>query len=782
MTILRGLEGFELHRRGLGLLPQAGGPAGSAIFVRVEASARPIRSCTCRDCHGGKTCDYLRQLGVGARYFTEELGGDFSTSFEKTLWFRLAKVVHGAAPLPCDQAKVQQVERVATGDMAVRVLNAKGEEVARYVESSPARIAFLERTGKVSGEQYTDRGALIARLAMYQVTEQERQFEKHGMMSKGRAWASSFWYRLAYHAVRTWGDVGWPERLGLCENAGTFHPAIETSTGAFNLIHRLADGQETVKIVLPRKRVEAILELLREFYPDQEDLQVHPVPLESLFRVSQETELDLEVRPMIKVLQHSGEAKLYDRRDFEKYRYGQLFYLRELGLLARLPRRRESAAKFKAPVKMRLARSQVPAFLDEHVEALEEGSLVLDEPLQGLKIWKSYDRVEVSGDPVTGGSRSAPGAYRLSVRYGFGDLSVSLADLLRARREKRPYFETSDGWVDLRAPAFAELERLERRRVDAESDGSEAGSDGEAADKDAVLLSAGELIRLQAALERPLDVTGPEDRSAVLRRLLDQRPPSPWSQPDGFLSQLRPYQVIGVDWLRFLAEQGLGGLLCDDMGLGKTHQAMALMAALASGGGGPALVVAPTSVMSHWRDKLRRFAPALESRTYHGADRSLAGLGPRHVVITSYGVLRRDIDEIEKKSFHIAVFDEIQYLKNRGTVSYEAAARLPTAVKLGLTGTPIENSLDELKTLFDLVLPGYLGTDEAFHGRYDRALQTIGAGMKENRARLDELRRVIGPFVLRRLKSSVLDELPEKIEDERLCTLSPEQVALYRQV
>ncbi|MEO1088001.1 MAG: hypothetical protein AAFY88_27530, partial [Acidobacteriota bacterium] len=414
---------------------------------------------------------------------------------------------------------VQQVEHISSGDMAVRVLDAGGDEVARYLDNSPARIAFLERTGKVSGEHYVDRGALIERLAMYQVTEQERQFEKHGMMSKGRAWASSFWYRLAYHAVRTWGDVAWPEHLGFSGDAGTFHPAIDTSTGAFNLIHRLGTGQDTLKIVLPRKRVEAILELLRELYPDQEDLQVHPVPLESLFRVSQETELDLEVRPMIKVLQHSGEAKLYDRRDFKKYRYGQLFYLRELGLLARLPRQRERAGKFKAPVKMRLARSQVPAFLDEHVEALEEGSLVLDEPLQGLRIWKSYDRIEVSGDPVDGAARSAAGAYRLSVRYGFGDLSVSLADLLRARREKRPYFETSEGWVDLRAPAFAELERLERRRVEESPSTGEAdtGAEGDADGDGSVLLSAGELIRLQAGLERPLDVTGPEDRSAVLR-------------------------------------------------------------------------------------------------------------------------------------------------------------------------------------------------------------------------------------------------------------------------
>ncbi|MEM6797688.1 MAG: DEAD/DEAH box helicase, partial [Acidobacteriota bacterium] len=149
-----------------------------------------------------------------------------------------------------------------------------------------------------------------------------------------------------------------------------------------------------------------------------------------------------------------------------------------------------------------------------------------------------------------------------------------------------------------------------------------------------------------------------------------------------------------------------------------------------------------------------------------------------------------DIERLREREFAAAIFDEVQYLKNRGTVSYEAAARLRMPVKIGLTGTPIENSLAELKALFDLVLPGYLGSDVDFHERFDKALETPPpsapsavdeARLEESRLRLGQLRRLISPFVLRRLKASVLDELPAKIEDVRTCELSPEQVALYRQ-
>jgi SNF2 family DNA or RNA helicase len=212
------------------------------------------------------------------------------------------------------------------------------------------------------------------------------------------------------------------------------------------------------------------------------------------------------------------------------------------------------------------------------------------------------------------------------------------------------------------------------------------------------------------------------------------------------------------------------------MGLGKTLQTITLMVTLLERGkaGEPFLVACPTSVLPHWRSQIERHAPSvLRPIVHHGAQRRLPKkLGPGDVLLTSYGVLRRDAEALSAIPFSLAAFDEAQNLKNRGTQAYEAADHLVADVKLGLTGTPIENSLGELKALFDLILPGYLGTDKGFEDRY----------LKEaDEDRLTELRRVVSPFVLRRLKSSVLDELPEKIEDVRTCALSDDQVRLYRE-
>jgi SNF2 family DNA or RNA helicase len=273
-----------------------------------------------------------------------------------------------------------------------------------------------------------------------------------------------------------------------------------------------------------------------------------------------------------------------------------------------------------------------------------------------------------------------------------------------------------------------------------------------------------------------------EAGTPLLDRLLHLQPAAPFLRPRGLATEPRPYQRIGIEWLRFLWENRLAGLLCDDMGLGKTLQTAALLVGLAEEGAvrEPFLVACPTSVLPHWRDQIRKHAPGLQPIVHHGPQRRLPfRLRTGDVLITSYGVLRRDAEELSAIPFSVAVFDEIQQIKNRQTQAWQAAAHLAAEVRLGLTGTPIENSMEDLKTLFDLVLPGYLGSDAAFASRYVR----IAEGRDRERIeheRLTELRRVISPFVLRRLKKTVLDELPEKIEDVRTCALSDDQVKLYR--
>ncbi len=207
-------------------------------------------------------------------------------------------------------------------------------------------------------------------------------------------------------------------------------------------------------------------------------------------------------------------------------------------------------------------------------------------------------------------------------------------------------------------------------------------------------------------------------------------------------SPLRAYQKLGLEWLWFLYENGFGGLLCDDMGLGKTHQIMALMLCLKAKHFRPFLVVCPTTTISHWEKKIRQYAPSLKAAVYHGQDRNLnATLQDAHLLITSYGIVLRDAHKLAGISFSLVVFDEIQHIKNANTKSFKASCDLTAGMKVGLTGTPIENSLWDLKSMMDLVLPDYLGTDASFKRLYAEPVEKDGAVSRQQ-----ALSRIISPF------------------------------------
>jgi hypothetical protein len=230
---------------------------------------------------------------------------------------------------------VAEVER--GGRPALRFATPEGDELALCLDPSPARVRLLERTGKVpKGDGFFDRGALLDRLALFQATPEERTLNQRGFRSRRQVWEESFWHRLAYHAVREWGV-----------RAGSFHPAIDQASGRFTLTFRDEGGEPAIEVTVPRDRVQPALALLAELFPAQEDLALHPVPLRSIFRVSQTTELDLEVRPAILALQEAGEERFYEQEDFEKFRYGNLVWVRELGVLAELERESRQR-KFKA--------------------------------------------------------------------------------------------------------------------------------------------------------------------------------------------------------------------------------------------------------------------------------------------------------------------------------------------------------------------------------------------------------------------------------------------------
>jgi len=269
-----------------------------------------------------------------------------------------------------------------------------------------------------------------------------------------------------------------------------------------------------------------------------------------------------------------------------------------------------------------------------------------------------------------------------------------------------------------------------------------------------------DLARLSAELDQP-----PPPGLEELRGLLDDFAGIPTAAlPADLDAVLRPYQQQGVDWLRFLQRAGLGGILADDMGLGKTIEALCAMDA-------PALVVCPTSVLPNWANETRRFRPGLKIHVYHGPTRRMDP--DADVVLTTYGVLRIDVDKLKDRGWKAVVLDEAQAIKNPDSKVARAAYRLNADWKLTLTGTPVENRLDELWSQIHFTNPGLLGGRRDFQERYAKP---IARGEPDA---APHLRERIRPFVLRRLKGEVAPELPPRTDNVLYCELSREERLVY---
>ena len=353
--------------------------------------------------------------------------------------------------------------------------------------------------------------------------------------------------------------------------------------------------------------------------------------------------------------------------------------------------------------------------------------------------------------------RDAVVDWRLVVADEDGPAAITDAELARAERDGATLLHTGYRWVRIDPAAMRRArERLDEHR------------------RQHAVVDAVTLLRL--AGEGEVDAGEGSARSwtgELLAGLPDERLVEE-HEGAGFAGELRPYQRRGLGWLRFLDRLGLGGCLADDMGLGKTATTLAHLLDRP----GPHLVVCPLSVVHNWEHESARFTPSLRVLVHHGAERTreLAGAD---LVITTYGLLPRDLEHLGAVRWSTVVADEAQTIKNPATHAAKALRALTADQKLALTGTPVENRLADLWAILDAVNPGMLGSRERFRHRFAKPIERDGDGDAAAR-----LRRITQPFVLRRSKADrqLVPDLPDKIEQVAWAGLTREQAVLYQHV
>ncbi|MFP4667404.1 MAG: DEAD/DEAH box helicase [Desulfobacterales bacterium] len=748
---------LEYHRNAAVLVPKTDDPdPGTAVLIIDVKTGMRRLICNCEASDEKRKCPHVAQFSRSIRKcdgLDEQNWLD--DGFRKSPWYRMAAALHRVCPVDRRQLTVESDgSQLNENTREIRILGPDGKLLVSCLSSgtdsdmeiSEAQL-LLERTGLTAADDNLfHRWRIFEMLAKMTLTESEAAMDARGMKNRRQALEESFWYRLCYHFKNVSANSGAALEAYIDEASGKFMIRCED-----RLSRRL-------EIAVPSNAAMRVRQELEPDFKNSQGITFWPESLESIVKVSADESNNLKLTLFLLLYLPDGSTEAIERSRLKKYWFKDALYIPERKVFATWKTPDQYGPLFGSQYTKKIKQEKLPEVIEKLGDIFSPPNII-DPGAQQLKIHRKCTRVEIE-----------PSAMErdwcwLSVNYGFGEnVSVRLSDIYEARLSGKRYLPVADGLVDTRA-------------VDLGAVTGQPGSDVSdqlAKGENTLKMSRMNLLRLQAAFEEPVQVTGQrKEFSGKIRAILEMQPSSLPEPGTGMSSELRTYQKNGTRWLAFLYENRFGGLLCDEMGLGKTHQVMALMSMLAENGANPGafLVVCPTTVISHWERKIRDHAPHLEPVVYHGADREIkANPGSASVMITSYGILLRDAQILKKYRFGAAAFDEAHYIKNPATKSYAAAREIRADIKIVVTGTPVENRLGDLKSLSDLVLPGYLGSDDEFRSLYETG----------DRRRRGQLRRLVKPFALRRTKAAVLDELPEKIEDIRYCRLTDAQVRLYR--
>ncbi|MFT4928754.1 MAG: SNF2 family DNA or RNA helicase [Phenylobacterium sp.] len=433
------------------------------------------------------------------------------------------------------------------------------------------------------------------------------------------------------------------------------------------------------------------------------------------------------------------------------------------------------------PERLILTLEQAFEFLKETAWVLEDAGYKVIVPAwwtpQGRQRAKVKLRTKSAGTSASSAD-SSKGLLSLDnlidYRYelAIGDQPVTEQEWSQLVNAKTPLVEFRGQWMELDQAQMADMLAFWRKQN---------------GDEDKTPLSMPELLQQLADENGIFELNQNDALAQMLGKLSNQSMLEPIDDPAQLNASLRDYQKRGVSWLRYLEQLGLNGCLADDMGLGKTIQVIATLVVDEAQGvnHGCTLLIAPTSVMGNWQKEVQKFAPQLNTAIHHGSGRIkdqaefVELCHNNHMVITSYSLARKDAKLLENVHWQRIVLDEAQNIKNPKSAQSKAIFKLKGVSKLALTGTPVENRLMDLWSIFNFLNPGYLSSQANFRKQYELPIQRHNSVSQSTL-----LKKLIAPFILRRLKTdkNIIKDLPDKVENKVYCNLSKEQAALYEAV
>ena len=471
----------------------------------------------------------------------------------------------------------------------------------------------------------------------------------------------------------------------------------------------------------------------------------------------------------------SVEKLVYQNRTIEQ---PQETFLRGLGLASRLYPTITPSLETASPKFCHITPTEAYEFIKAVTWRFEDSGLgvILPPSLANREGWANRLGLKISAETPQqkSGRLGLQSLLNFQWNLAIGGQTISKAQFDKLVKLNSPLVEINGEWVELRPQDIKTAQTFFSSRKEQMSLSLE----------DALRISKGDTQVIEKLPVVSFEASGALEE--LIGALTNNQEIQPLTTPQSFQGELRPYQERGAGWLAFLERWGLGACLADDMGLGKTIQFIAFLLHLKEENvlEKPTLLVCPTSVMGNWQKEVRKFAPTLKVLEYHGDKRPKGkafteAVNKHDIVITSYSLIHRDIKLLKAIEWQIIVLDEAQNVKNSEAKQSQAVRQLETTFRIALTGTPVENRLQELWSILDFLNPGYLGNKQFFQRRFAMPIEKYG-----DTASLNQLRSLVQPFILRRLKSDkdIIQDLPEKQEMTVFCGLTSEQATLYQQL